>query len=232
MNCNSSSGDNQDNENGVVCLVEQSPEFADSKIKFTESVQEEWNGKWEKDVLTYAIIRGTDDIPGFRDESFAMAIALTTFAAEIPIKFRKVRANQNPDLRVEFKTPEEDRRFADKPTVLAYAYFPAQGKVSGKLVFNDAYYWTLHGKTREGQRTHNLIHVMIHELGHSLGLRHDADGSSTDIMDPYYNGTQLELSKNDIRRIQAKYGKREFRYESRYTRLKNWLFRRKRRFSR
>jgi hypothetical protein len=215
---------------GVSCSVEYRPES--QSIEFIESMQEEWNGKWNKNILTYCVIRGTDDIPGDKQESLAMALALRTFAVEIPIKFHKVSVNENPDLRVEFKSPQEEHRFQDSPTVLAFAFFPAQGSVSGSVVFNDAYEWSLNGKRVNGERTWNLIQVLIHELGHSLGLRHDSNNSTTDVMDPFYNGQILDLSPNDIKRIQQKYGKREFRHESHYLRLKNWLSLRVRRFSR
>ena len=97
-------------------------------------------------------------------------------------------------------------------------------------MFNDAYLWSMDGKPFNGKRTWNILHVLIHELGHSLGLTHDQNNDSTDVMDPYYNGTVLDLSKNDISRIREKYGSRIFKHQSRYHRLKNWLFHRVRRF--
>jgi len=232
-------------DKGRLCVVETRKEFDYIEFKQfvngrrVESLQEEWAGKWNKDILTYAVLRGTKDIPGDRLERLAMSLALTTYAAEIPIKFDLVSINENPDLRVEFKTPEEESYFADRPSVLAFAYFPAQGSVSGKVVFNDAYVWSLNGipidnpqtpQPNDTIKTYNLIHVLIHELGHSLGLKHDTNNNSIDVMDPYYNGKVLELSPNDIIRIRKKYGIRIFKYWSRYERLKNWLHIRKRRF--
>lgn len=237
MNCNY--------DKGRLCIVEPRKGFDYIEFKQfvngrqVKALQEEWAGKWNKDILTYAVIRGTEDIPGDRLERLAMSLALTTYGVEIPIKFKLVRANENPDLRIEFKSPEEESMFADRPTVLAFAYFPAQGSVSGKVVFNDAYHWSLNGipidnpqtiQPNDTIRTYNLIHVLIHELGHSLGLRHDTNNNTTDVMDPFYNGKVLELSDNDIIRIRKKYGVRVFKHWSRYLRLKNWLSLRKRRF--
>ena len=229
---------------GRLCIVQDVSK--NGRLSFSQmstakafETQQEWNGKWNKDTLTYAVVRDTEDIEGTKSESIAMALALTTYAVEIPIKFKRVKASENPDLRIEFKSKAEEPQFRDRPSTLAFAYFPAQGVVSGSVVFNDEYLWSLDGNSvdnpatpnpKDRLRTYNIIHVLIHELGHSLGLRHDENNDTKDVMDPYYDGKVLELSPNDIIRIRAKYGIRVFKNWSRYTRIKNWLFHRKRRF--
>ena len=69
---------------------------------------------------------------------------------------------------------------------------------------------------------------MIHEIGHSLGLKHDADDNTTDVMDPYYDGKVLDLSSRDLYRIRVKYGTRVWRSWDMYARVKKWLYNRKR----
>ena len=230
-------------EPGKYCLLELNdngePAFHDIQTGPVTSFQTEWQGKWNKDILTHSLVRGTEDIPGNYLESLAMSLALLTYGVEIPIKFKKVRSDQNPDIRIEFKSPEEEHQFKERPSVLAFAYFPAQGSVSGRVVFNDAYEWSMDGlpidnpqtpQTTDRIRTFNLIVVLIHELGHTLGLRHDESLDTEDIMDPIYNANIINLSPNDIIRIRVKYGIRTFKKWSHYARLKNWLNLRVRRF--
>lgn len=204
-------------------------------VKFIENnnvtqSQKEWTRIWTKRILTYSIINGTQDIPKNSKEFLALGIALVTWGAEVDLKFRRVKHTENPDIRIEFKTAVQEHRFEESPNVLAFAFMPGQGSASGIVVFNEEYLWSMDGKRIDGQRTWNVIHVMIHELGHTLGLLHDEHNDTSDVMDPFYNPNVLELSDWDILRIRQLYPIRNFKNWIRYSRLKNWLFHRKRRF--
>ena len=175
--------------------------------------QEESEAKWNKTTLTYSIISGTNDIARLRS---TLNLAMTIWDIEIPITLKYVK--ENSDITLEFSTT--DKYFTDSPGVLAYAYFPNSGKLSGKIVFNDNYLWSITGKPITAAEymkitgkqvsnpnnlfsTYNILHTLIHEIGHSLGLRHS--NFNNDVMYPFYNGV-IELSNNDITRMQSKYG--------------------------
>ena len=199
----------------MLCALNQNGSF---------QTQEELNAKWTKDVITYSIKKGTGD---FDQLQLALNLAMTTWDIEIPIKLKRVK--EKGDITLEFSTT--DKYFTDSPGVLAYAYFP-EGPNQGKIVFNDAYLWSIDGQSitgaeymrRTGRQvsdptnffsTYNITHTLIHEIGHSLGLVHS--GFKTDVMYPFYNKVTT-LTDNDILRITSKYGK-----SSPPKRLKEWL---------
>lgn len=228
-------------------VIDHTNDFTNFDIEFVE--QDEWPKKWEKPTMYYDILNTTKGL-SMKQLRKGLNIAMTTWDIEIPVKFRPTWwfTDEKADITIEFRSPDEDQLFKDRPGVLAYAYFPGQGSISGKVVFNSDYIWTLHGRGIRAEdakrlgliddfvnpdniiKTWNIIHVLIHELGHSLGLRHDADQRTNDVMDPFYNGKILDLSERDIYRIRDKYGIRIFERWSRYARLKRWLKLRIRRF--
>ena len=86
--------------------------------------------------------------------------------------------------------------------VLAHAYQPGTqsifgtgGTINGDMHIDSSKDWV---------STFDLATVVLHELGHSLGLGHSDDINA--IMYPLYSGTNLTLGADDIAGIQSIYG--------------------------
>ncbi|MCA9828545.1 MAG: matrixin family metalloprotease, partial [Nitrosopumilus sp.] len=202
--------------NGLRCelVVENNKTHFKQYLNGKES-QTETGRKWKKSFLTYSIMKGTIDTPGDAEETRVLSLALQTWGVEVPIVFIRVHSTQSPDIRVEFKNKIEEPEFAEKPSILAFAWYPEQGDFSGLIIFNEEYVWAIFAGSKtvtnpDGSisivRVYSIFIVMTHELGHTLGLAHDEHGDTKDMMDPYYDPNVIALSTWDIYRIRAIYG--------------------------
>jgi len=153
-----------------------------SIVEFIED-QTEWQHKWDKSIMYYNIEwHKSLKLISNKQLRRVVNLAMTTWDIEIPIQFKPNDwwNTRKADIVIRFKTPDEDTYFAKSPSVLAYAYLPGQGSVSGQIVFNAAYIWDLKGKGIKGRRakelglvgnaidsntirTYNIYHVLIHE---------------------------------------------------------------------
>ena len=219
-----------------VCFVKKAK---NGGLQFIEEKQTHWKHKWNKQTVTYALQKDTEDIEGRRIEERAVNLAFLTWNIEIPLKLKSVRGRKTPDIYINFVHAKNDAYLKNKKNVLAYAYFPKTSK-QGKIVFNEDYLWTVNGKpilawkvdsrydksSRTKLRSYNMVHVLIHELGHSLGLTHDVSDKRS-VMWWQYNG-QMNLSVYDINRICEKYGRRKWSGRI-YSRIKQLIRRKKER---
>ena len=221
----------------IFCIVNDSDDKFDCNIDmdFSYNAIEEWKHKWtpKKAVgrkgskraygyVTYKVTNGSKHFPDSKFEDKALAIALRQWGFRtMDIRFKRLRTG-TADIEMKFASKSDDKLFRDKPGTLAYAYFPNGQKIGGDITFNDSVIWTTNGKrvnahevfpdkyppnTKTKLRTYNMVHTLLHECGHAIGLKHCQQHKDC-IMYPYYSGRVL-LHNHDVERIQLMYGKRK-----------------------
>jgi hypothetical protein len=185
-------------------------ETRNDRILFKENVEgiNEYPHKWPDGEVSYRLNSYSSDFSS-RNQLRAVTVALRAWQLRInKIKFRRER---NPDASVDFDISFEPTDHFSSDNIFAHAYFPAQADISGDVHINDGWHWTSGVHLSDLARP-PLVPVMIHEFGHSLGLRHDTLTSSqnTEIMYPSFNlgRKKTHLGPRDIERIQEKYGAR------------------------
>lgn len=202
-------------KDSVKCTV-----TADTQITFTENIEglAEWpmSKNWPDGDISYRLNNYTKDILK-RWQTRAVTVALRAWQLRITkLKFRRER---NLDSTVDFDVMFEEGDHFSSPNVLAHAIFPGQGDASGDCHINDKWDWQPGVHLSDLARP-PLVTVLIHEFGHSLGLRHDtrADSSGKEIMYPSINFGKPtnKLGPRDVQRIQERYGQRK---------LPSWIIR-------
>lgn len=196
--------------NYVKCTL-QKEKAGEIKLKLTNqngadvSDIDEWPNRWPDGIITYKFISHSEDDSIVDIQDRALTVALRAIQLRVKnIRFVRVRDEaKHADIRVEWH--HDISVFNNNKNVLAQAYLPTNNprtsRWSGLVQFNDNWDWDLFGKN--GKQP--LLHVLMHELLHSLGLVHDSYSES--IMYPYATG-KIHFSERDLQRLYNFYGKR------------------------
>lgn len=168
-------------------------------------ITDEWPHRWPDGIVTYRLNNLSLDIEKKEWQTRAVTVAFRVWQLRIKdIKFkREYDMTKHVDMNISFQPLA---KFNNQKGVLAHAWFPGQGEISGDIEINDEWNWV--PATKWQRLSHPpLVPILIHEIGHSLGLKHDSLDAES-IMYPSFDlgKEKNKLGPRDIDRIQGKAG--------------------------
>jgi len=181
------------------------------KIEFQDNLLglNEWAHSWPKGEITYRLDNFTMDT---LEKWQTRAVTVALRAWQLRIKDLKFRRERNPDAHADIIISFAPSDHFSSIHVLAHAYYPGQGELSGDVEINDDDWFWVPGSHLSDIGHPPLVPILVHEIGHGLGLTHDTNTASmhTEIMYPSFNlGRKKDaLGPRTVARIQDRYGVR------------------------
>lgn len=157
--------------------------------------------RWSQSTLTWRLTQPLPVTEGMSlaQQNEAIESALALWAEASSLTFEQVE-HGNPDIEISFAGGSHGDPFSFDGAggTLGHAYFPGT-MLAGQVHLCQAEAWS----TTPTEDQFDLFTVVLHELGHTLGLEHSLDADA--VMAPGYQKFTA-LSAKDITAIQALYG--------------------------
>uniref|UniRef100_A0A3B3ZDE8 Peptidase metallopeptidase domain-containing protein n=1 Tax=Periophthalmus magnuspinnatus TaxID=409849 RepID=A0A3B3ZDE8_9GOBI len=135
--------------------------------------------------------------------------ALQVWAQPTPLDFHEVGSPGDTDLQIDFHQGYhgDDYPFDGVGGAVGHAFFPSDPQRAGGIHLDAQEEWAFRQTAAEGT---DLFTVLLHELGHALGLSHSSSRHS--VMRPYYQGPagdplHYRLGPQDLESITLLYGR-------------------------
>jgi hypothetical protein len=146
------------------------------------------------DLHTAALPLAESDVRG------ALQAVLAEWSSYAAITFTPTtQANADTSIDISFPSGDHGDGFPFTPSgaVLAHTFYPPPNPetIAGDMHVNYDEAWSVNGSLQ-------IYPVMLHEMGHALGLGHS--DSPSDVMYPYYQGTQ-HLASGDVQALRTLY---------------------------
>lgn len=188
----------------VYAMLPDGPAAADTAAPAMAEAYTKTNDGWDGSgrgsiTLGYYFGTATPDLTVSRQRAILLA-AMQEWSRYVWITWtQKSSPGQDKTIDFKFSNTSPEGNFDNAGGTLAIAYSPppqTSESLAGDLFFDEHERWTSDGSGTD------LFSVALHEIGHSLGLDHSADGDA--VMYPYYNEVTM-LAADDIAGIRSIY---------------------------
>ncbi len=157
--------------------------------------------RWTKTALTWILVKPLTTLSE-NDQNDAIDRALTLWADASSLSFTEATGADNADLKISFDEGSHGDPFPFDGAggTLGHSFFPGTQQ-AGEIHLCSAESWTL-SPIEDG---FDLFTVILHELGHALGLEHSIEESA--VMAPSYAAAGfMALTQTDVDAIRVLYG--------------------------
>lgn len=235
---------NRFTENYKICRALENGEFESEQVTSTDINDiiegDKAYGSFSPangEYFTYKVLNDDEEITN-KQVLKAIQYSYLRITRRVNLKFRRARAGEVVDLRIEFRTVNSDPDKKLTEGTLMYHYYPIyslSNRFRGLCVINKKFIWTNNGEgiplhklypeqypdpTVSTAKTYDIDKVYTHEVCHGLGLPHSKVANN--IMSWNYGIMAEWLSEEDYMRLQAKYPKKEMS-KRRLSRWIKWL---------
>ncbi|NOT00407.1 MAG: matrixin family metalloprotease [Phycisphaerales bacterium] len=155
--------------------------------------------RWARTTLTWRFANFHPDI-GIEGQIDAATRAFSKWSDASALAFKRVQ--EDSDITITFEADDHGDSFAFDGAGgnLGHAFFPSSER-AGEIHLDFAEEWAL----TPGAGLRDLFTVLLHDIGHALGLDHSLDAQA--VMAPDYPAAGLtDLTQDDVREIQYFYG--------------------------
>jgi hypothetical protein len=146
----------------------------------------------------------------------AVTTACGLWSEVTPLTFREVPISQNPEIVIRFASGDHgdgaSNAFDGVGGTLAHAFYPPPFTLPGDAHFDEAETWAVTLPIPAGR--FDLVMIIAHEFGHSLGLDHSTVAGAMMRANFSSGSSQRSLHQDDIDGIQSIYGVRRGGWES------------------
>lgn len=158
--------------------------------------------------VSYTYWVGCPKFLGCETLRYEVAQALKQWSRIPGLTFREVNNPEQAGLRISFESGEMhgnfysqncaiDGGFGSRSTITAHAF--VKGCEAGSIHLNGELGWSFNGtsKDKRGRILLDVRSVVIHEMGHLLGVKHDPNDKAS-AMFPIYNGSKRRLGTSEL----------------------------------